>query len=201
MGASKKKNNNSHKSIAKDAGAPRALVTSLLVGIPFLAAIVLHDALNNVQSFYPSFAMVALIVQGLSCCFYWRRIEGSSLKTSVAWLYILTLWFFMIGVAVSSVASRVIVTDIDLVSTVVGVSLCSGGVSGLLFAILWGVQSKGLPRFQVLSLSAFTLILGVTVVASSSYLESYDASEQMTLSAKDFDKDNYNVVYEKINEE
>ena len=174
---------------AKDAGAPQGLITSLLVGVPFLSVLVLQDSLSQTQIFLRSFAMAALLVQGLAICFYWRRISGSKWKNFLAACFLALKWSFMIGVTAAQVASLTLASDIDFVRTVVGAALVGSGFLGALFAIVWGMQGKGKLRYSTLALTALTVVLSVVAIQSENFLENMARPDGEVISAKEFDGD------------
>lgn len=177
------------RAATKDVGAPISLITSLLVGAPFLAILLIQNHLTHKQDYLPTLTMGVIIIQGLSFCFYWRRIRQSVFKTIVAGAFTFLQWLFMSLITAEAVFHQKLPPEIDFAMTICIITL--GGLIGLgmLFGIVWGIQSKGTPRALTLSLSVMTATLGAIIIVNGTlqHQQLPGSEEELTLSAKDFE--------------
>jgi carbonic anhydrase len=88
------------ESVAKDQLAPISLISSLLVGFPFLCLLTLLDVTAHPPRFTSALTFSAMLLFGLSLSFFWRRIDHAASKNFLAISYISIQWFFMVGVTV-----------------------------------------------------------------------------------------------------
>lgn len=178
----------SKKSIISDGGAPQGLITSLLVGLPFLSVLVLHDSLSVNESYFPSFALASLLIQGLAICFYWRRLSSSNLKMFVARLYAICLWVYLFGITAAVIASVLSPSgNLDYIRTVASSCMFLGSLSGLLFLIAWALENRGKKRFQKLALTMIMTALGASLIGVSNLVEITQRPDGVAISADDFD--------------
>ncbi|MBF0441949.1 MAG: carbonic anhydrase family protein [Oligoflexales bacterium] len=151
--------NGSGSPVAKDSSAPVGLITSLLVGFPFLCLLLFEAVLRGSKDYLPSLTLAAILMQGLSICFYWRRLTHNALKSFIGWLYIFSQWMFIFGIVFIKVLKS-ISPHFDPNHAVL-MGLFTIIITGILFSIAWGMESKGLARVQTIFCTVLTMLLAV----------------------------------------
>ena len=165
---SKTKTPQSKKVVAQDGGAPLSLVTSVILGFPLLAFLTAAEVWRGGGQFLAPITYLAILLQGLCICFYWRRLKISAIKTLSARLYLLLMWGYIVGYLFVSTKAFY---GMDVSTTFALGGLLTIGIVGMLFALAWGQQAKGGQRAQVHTFNSVVVVLvGALFMLHGGYL-------------------------------
>ena len=170
---------------AKDSGgAPPILITSMLLGFPFLSAMLIYEHIMDGKSPVPMVIMTIILLQNLGLCFYWRRIARSAYKSLTAHVSIAGQWIFMFGYAGGAVQANISgapVIWLDLLYSGIPILMTFTGIA---ISLIWARESKGLPGVQTLVLGG-AMLAAVGAMLLTAGLFTYNADPSgMVLSAK-----------------
>lgn len=176
----------------KDKGAPSSLILSLLVGFPVLGAIIFYSIITGSGNFLPIFTWLAILVQGLGLCFYWRRLSDSSYKRGISSLFVAILWLYMGAIIAGAIASIFTATG-NFLYVVSLITLAISAIVGLLFTFLWGIEKKARHRLGPLSLAGVGVI-GVLILLVTPKLTPDSSDEGGVVLSADSKEDRFEAV-------
>ncbi|SMF32196.1 carbonic anhydrase [Pseudobacteriovorax antillogorgiicola] len=136
-------------------GTPSSIVTALIVALPLFTAFGIRDALLANPNRLGLFTMACLLIQGLFLCFFWKRI-ASGLKSFVSYIFVFSIWAYMIAQAVSSF--------IPISHFWIGlIPLASVGGIGVLLMLAWAQDSGKNPSNGLAVLVSLALIVTTVI--------------------------------------
>ena len=163
----------------KDVGAPYSLITSLLIGFPFLAIVAAMDMRDGTTDNCTSITGIIILMLGLTLCFYWRRLNHRFIKSFFAFAFIVNQWLFMICTTVA----RIIHADSVGSAAYKGVmilSLAASALIAVIFVVAWIFDSPRHYRFQAMSMSlASAMLVGIIAFRSLHVVEMVPGKEFM----------------------
>ena len=127
------------KTIAKDQGAPNFLILTIIIVAPYLCLLMIKSTLSS-GSFLPAIAMTCFIAQGLTICFYWRRLAKRAYKKFIAYGACLCQWGFMAGIAWSTGEQQ------NVQYAVLALLTCAA--FGGLYSLVWLLEATGTNKWQ-----------------------------------------------------
>lgn len=171
----------------QDSGAPHNLISSLMMGIPFLCVLVLKAMTSDFGNAVPSLIFAGFLIHGLALCFYWRRFPKSGVKTLASRFFIASYWIFMLGLLLIEVIhawdSPVNIGYSFAIAGVIALAL-----NGFLVAIAWTKAQDGQHSLQgwIINLSGAFLVAGMLLIGPPMRNSSYN---DVSLSAKALNTD------------
>lgn len=161
----------------KDSGAPDFLITSLMIGLPFLCALISLSLFNAHSSGVLGVTLMVLLLEGLAFCFFWRRIPSSPMKTFAVGWFGLGMWGYLLACLAGTFGERMM-RGVDWNYYIALYGLSIGASSGAVFALLWTVGNKGIARIQSLAMvsAATMLAAGIVFSGSGHFVSSHGSS-------------------------
>ena len=159
------------KEFVQEAGAPYNLITSLLIGFPFLAVVAAMELRETTRGSGTVITGTVLMMLGLTLCFYWRRLNNQAAKKFFSFVFIANQWGYMICATLARVIHPAAVSGASYKSVMIACLLVSALIS-LIFIIAWIVESPLHFRFQALSMSiACAMLIGIITFRSMGMAE------------------------------
>lgn len=168
----------------QDAGAPHSLISSLIMGMPFLCVLVLKSMTSDFGNAVPSLIFAGFLVHGLALCFYWRRFPKSRMKSIASGFFLASYWLFMLGLLFIEVV-HAWDAPIDIGYTFALTGVIALGINGILVAIAWTKAQDSQHSLQgwVINLSGAFLVAGMLLIGPPIHV----GQHEMKMSAKSSD--------------
>ncbi len=165
----------------QDAGAPHSLISSLVIGIPFLCVLVLKAMTSDFGNVVPAIIFAGFLIHGLALCFYWRRLPKGKIKRIAGHSYLASYWIFMLGLLFMEVLLAWNTSiDTAYIFNIAGVITLA--INGLLVAFAWSRVNDSQTSLQAwsINLGGAFLVAGMLLVGPP-----LRDDHNLTLSAKD----------------
>lgn len=148
----------------RDSAVPNWLVTTTLVGVPFLATALAILIFSGGTLHLPVAASIFLS-EGIFLCFYWRRIKPSAYKSFVAVAYALEQWLIMLLLSGVILSGNTALTDNFCAGVFYGINALTI-ISGMMLLYAWILGCEKTHQVQSFAFANVGALLVVTLILS-----------------------------------